>query len=114
MDVRHRTDHNGRGIVGIAGHKRDGARKVVKPTMPTGKAAPLPAADNLVEPARRGGSKTPSPAKRQVVDEVAAEIVGHIKVGVAAAIPRPQHVADKTIPSNGRGVGYHGDVIDRV
>src|ERR1700733_844150 len=114
MEVRHRTDENARRIVGVSGHKRVGGGKVGVPAMPTGKAAHLPAADNLVEPARRGGDQTPSPAKRQVIDKVAAEIVGHIKVGVAATFPRPHHVTDKPIASNGWSIGYHGDVIDRV
>src|SRR5580658_2369114 len=89
FQVRDRTGQNGWRVVGISGDKRVGLGKVGISAMHTGKAAHTPAADNFIEPATRSGAKVLSPPERQIVNEVSVEILRHIKVGVAAAFPRP-------------------------
>src|SRR5208282_300872 len=82
--------------------------------MHTRKAAHAPAAHNFIHPARRSRAKSPSAPKRQIVDEGSVKVLGHIEVGVVAAFPRPQLVADETIPAEGHLVCDQGDVVDGV
>ena len=51
-------------------------------------------------------------AEGQVIDEVAAEVIRDVKVGVTAAFPGTQRVANESITAVGDGIGSYRDIVD--
>ena len=77
--------------------------------MPGSNGSKLPAADDLIQPAWRTGSKSLPLAKGQIVHAIGGYQVGHVEVRVAAADPEIPNVTNETANN---GIGDGGDIVN--